>query len=470
MMPDSLRKTLMVWLLGPLLGLFTLGTTIVYQIGLEDLEDAYDRSLYDTASDIYKVAQASVTAEGQWQWQLPDLIREIILSDPYDKVYFSIYDDTDALIAGDGQLPLPTEEDKDDSDPDMATYYDAAVDSEEVRAISVTTDFFGDQERPLRILVGETRHKREMLVGDIVKGFILPQILIVLMAAGVVLWGVRRGLRPLDDLRATLARRSHQDMRPLDTTDVPLEVQPLILGINNLLTRLSSVFNSQKYFIADAAHQLRTPLAGLAAQIDYARSQTNPPQTEHALDSAKTASDRLNHIVSQLLSLARNEAGADKSLAMAPLDLREFARQVTMSWVERAIRSNIDLGFEAADVPVIVMADDTRLQEAVDNLIDNALKYCPAGSEVTVRVTPYTLVVEDNGPGIEPGEREYIFKRFYHRLGGSRDGNGLGLAIVKEIVKAHGATIGVETSATGGALFSITFPDTHKTTDSTGQP
>jgi two-component system sensor histidine kinase TctE len=168
-------------------------------------------------------------------------------------------------------------------------------------------------------------------------------------------------------------------------------------------------------------------------------------------------SDRLNHAVTQLLSLARNEAGSGKPSELVALDLTDFARGVAADWVERAVEHGIDLGFDGDDA-VMVMADAERLREALDNLIDNALKYCPRGSAVTIRTLPQTLAVEDDGPGIPLDEREHIFERFHRLLGNGQEGSGLGLAIVQEIVEAHHATISVDAPAAGGSVFTIRFP------------
>ncbi|MDR0781593.1 MAG: sensor histidine kinase N-terminal domain-containing protein [Pseudomonadales bacterium] len=451
-MIKSLRKTLLLWLLGPLLALFIPGTMLVYLLGLHALEVAYDRALYESAIDLLKAAQGATLVQDRLR--LPRAIRDIVLSDPYDNVYFSILDAHGTLIAGDGLLTLPAL-DSDNNSGNTPTYYDLVIDGKEVRALSLSVD----ADHSLRVLVGETRHKREMLASDVVSDFVLPQVAIILLAAALVMWGVGRGLAPLEGLRLALAHRSHQDMRPLETAAVPIEVLPLLREINSLLTRLSSVFESQKHFIGDAAHQLRTPLAGLAAQIDLARSQANLPQTAHALEQIKGVSDRLNHVVNQLLSLARNDAGADRAPVMTPLDLNDFARGITLEWVERALERGIDLGFESGGHETRVMADAQRLGEALDNLIDNALKYCPRTSVVTVRVGERTLSVEDNGPGIPPQERARIFERFYRLLGSGKDGNGLGLAIAKKIVEMHQGTITVEAAPGGrGALFLIRFP------------
>lgn len=455
-MHSSLRRTLLLWLLVPLLLLFSVGTMVVYQLALNYAEDAYDRALYESANDIQQLAKESLKTSGRLE--LPSVAREILLADQHDKTFFSILNEHGTLIAGDGKLLLPT----DDADSEDGTsYYDTAVNGEEVRAIA--TEFAADeagQRHSWRILVGETRNKRESLAKDILTSFVVPQALVILIAAGLVILGVRRGLAPLDTLRESLARRSHNDMRPLDTPKVPVEVQPLLREINSLLTRLAAVFEAQQRFIADAAHQLRTPLAGLTAQTDLARAQSNPPQTQHALDQIKTVSTRLNHAVNQLLSLARNEPGADKSLRLEPIDLNELGRESTLEWVGQAVECGIDLGFEGAESPAVITGDSMRLKEMLDNLIDNALRYCPHGSTVTVRVGEGpTLCVEDNGPGIPPEERSGVFERFHRLLGNEADGNGLGLAIVREIAEMHGASVEVSEGADGhGALFRVKFP------------
>jgi two-component system sensor histidine kinase TctE len=230
--------------------------------------------------------------------------------------------------------------------------------------------------------------------------------------------------------------------------------------INGLLARLESVFEAQQRFIADAAHQLRTPIAGLAAQTDLASAQTNPPQTQHALEQIKHVSTRLNQAVSQLLSLARNEPGADKSLKLLPLDLNTLGRETALNWVEQAVERKIDLGFEESPLPAVVDGDAPRLREMLDNLIDNALRYCPEGSAVTVSVRAgHSLCVEDDGPGIPTEERSRVFERFHRLLGNDAHGSGLGLAIVKEIAETHGATVDIEDGADGhGTLFRVNFP------------
>lgn len=457
-MHKSLRRTLLLWLLVPMLLLFSVGTVVVYQLALSYSEDAYDRALEESASDVRMVVKDSLKNNGHLE--LSPTVREILLTDQYDKTYFSILDEHGKLLAGDGKLSVPV---IGTDDEDGIVHFDDIINDEEIRAIATEFDVeVAGQQHTWRVLVGETRNKRDTLAKDILTGFVVPQAIIILLAAGLVVLGVRRGLGSLETLRESVAHRSSNDMRPLDTSNVPVEVQPLMREINSLLGRLEAVFDTQKRFIADAAHQLRTPLAGLSAQTDLARAQDNPPQTQHALDQIKIVSMRLSHAVSQLLSLARNEPGAEKSLNMAPLDLNEFGRATTLEWVEHAIERKIDLGFEASSTLATVTADATRLREMLDNLIDNALRYCPTGSHVTVRVCDGpSLCVEDNGPGIPPDEREQVFERFHRVLGSEAEGNGLGLAIVREIAGLHSASVTVTEGSGGhGTLFRIRFPGT----------
>jgi two-component system sensor histidine kinase TctE len=389
------------------------------------------------------------------------MVNDILLADQYDKAFFSLLDEQGKLVAGDGKLALPTP----DADiEDKATFYDTAIGGEQVRAIFTELHFeSAGASHTWRILIGETRNKRRMLASDILTGFVVPQAFIILLAAALVMLGIKQGLAPLESLRAAVARRTHNATQPLEVGEVPIEVQPLLQEINSLLERLQKIFESQKRFTADAAHQLRTPMAGLSAQTDLARAQKNPPRTQYALDQIKQVSTRLNHVVSQLLSLARNEPGAEKALRTERLDLAALARETTKEWVKSAFEREIDLGFDSSDTPIEITGDATRIRELLDNLLDNALRYCPRGSQITVSVKhDRSLCVEDNGPGIPPDEREQIFERFHRLLDNETEGSGLGLAIVKEITEMHGGTVQVTEGANGrGALFRVCFPATH---------
>ncbi len=453
----SLRRTLLTWLLLPLVVLMTVGTLVVYEISMDILEETYDEGLWQIAETATRLSRESLKNSGELQ--IPAVELELLLEDPSDKVFLSILDENGQLAVGDGKLPIPRPEDVEED-----LYYDTRVDGMEVRAIK--SSFQTQQDgvtREWTLLAGETRHKREILANDVLLYFLLPQSIIILLAAALVLLGIRRGLHPMDALTQSLAQRSHNDMQALRIPQLPAELQPIVDETNSLLERLKAVFESQKHFAADAAHQLRTPLAGLAAQTDFAREQPNPPQTQHALEQIKQVSVRLNHAVNQLLTLARNEPGADTSVRMFPINLNDLGREVAMDWVERAAPLGIDLGFSGTDSPVMVKGDTGRLKEMLGNLIDNALRYCPRGSSITVRVWCDACIgVEDNGPGIPPEEREQVFERFHRLLGTDAEGSGLGLAIVREIAGIHRATVKVVDGASNahggyGVLFKVQF-------------
>jgi len=243
---------------------------------------------------------------------------------------------------------------------------------------------------------------------------------------------------------------------------VPDEVHPLLLAINDLMARLDEVLSFQNRFIADAAHQLRTPVAGLKAHIEVALRESDPAETKQALAHLYTAVERMSRLVSQLLSLARNEPSTVKKLELAPIDLSKVAFDVTMEWVPEAYKKDIDLGFEGNDAHAMIRGEASRLTELINNLVDNAIRYTHRGGRVTVRVASNPgprISVSDDGPTIPVSERQRVFERFHRLLGGHTDGSGLGLAIVREIATLHDAQIVLDDDVDGvGNTFTVTFP------------
>jgi two-component system sensor histidine kinase TctE len=313
------------------------------------------------------------------------------------------------------------------------------------------------------VQVGETLNKRTRLAWEMVASTVLPQLLLIVMATVVVWFGVSRGLQPLQRLRHAVSDRSHLDLSPIDTHDVPGEVRPLVDEVNELMARLGKTFDFQNRFVADAAHQLKTPVSGLKAQIELALREHDPERVRHSLAQLYISADRLSHLVRQLLTLARNEPGALDAVQLQPLDLNAFALEVSMEWVPHALKRNIDLGFEGAELPLMIEADQDRLRELINNLIDNAIRYSQPGGRVTARTSrapdgQCALSISDDGPSIPVDERERIFGRFHRLLGTREDGSGLGLAIVNEIATLHGARITLEEDVDGvGNTFSVFF-------------
>ena len=244
--------------------------------------------------------------------------------------------------------------------------------------------------------------------------------------------------------------------------DVPAEVRPLLESINELVGRLDSALDLQNRFISDAAHQLKTPVTVLKTQLELAMREDDPLRMRQALAAAHEGLARIARVVSQLLSLARNEPEASRAVVLSALDLNALAFDVATNWVPEALKKRIDLGFEALDAPVMIRGEDSRLRVLLDNLIDNAVRYTPEGGHVTVRVTggeAAVLEVSDDGPRIPLQERQRVFERFHRMLGNPQAGSGLGLAIAREIARLHGAAIDLRDDADGvGNSFRVTFP------------
>ena len=453
-----LQRKLLAWLLGPLAVLLVLDTGAAYWNSLRFANLAYDRALHEIGREI----ALHVKIDGERpRLELSDAAANILFLDPDDRLFYRVVGDDGAQLGGDAQLPPPR-----NARPAAAPlFYRDAVRGEPVRMMVAWLPI-GPEPGPQRVLVqvAETLNKRAHLTWEMVANVVLPQLLLIVMATAVVWFGVSRGLAPLQRLRRAVADRSHLDLSPIDTHDVPGEVRPLVDDVNALMARLERTFDFQNRFVADAAHQLKTPVSGLKAQIELALRETDLQRVRHSLAQLYISADRLSRLVRQLLSLARNEPGALDAMQLQPLDLNAHALEVSMEWVPQAIKRNIDLGFEGAEHPLMIDADGDRLRELVNNLIDNAIRYSEAGGRVTVQVAAIDpdqcrLAISDDGPRIPVRERKRIFERFHRLLGTQEDGSGLGLAIVSEIATLHGARITLEEDVDGvGNTFSVFFP------------
>jgi two-component system sensor histidine kinase TctE len=444
----TLRATLLRWLLIPLTLLLIVDALGSHVIARSLADRVYDGELLEIARELALHVHPGAPKP---TFDLEKDAERTLLLDQYDKVAYVVRAGA-TPIAGDANIPPPARSSRE------PTFYDATLAGDSVRVVAIASTSGG---APVTIAVAETRVKRESLVNAIMLGVILPQLLLIVIA-GVALWiGVARGLAPLGKLQQAVAARSHVDLSPIDVPNVPGEVRPLLVSINDLMTRLHEILSFQARFIADAAHQLRTPVAGLKAHVEVALREDDPTQARASIAHLYTAVERMSRLVAQLLSLARNEPTTVRQVTLAPLDLAKLAFDVTMDWVPEAYRRNIDLGFDGAAPHVTVDGDAPRLTELVNNLLDNAIRYSREGGRVTVHVAddPPRLSVSDDGPLIPVEERERIFERFHRLLGSHAGGSGLGLAIVHEIAKLHGASISLGEDSDGlGNRFTVTFP------------
>jgi two-component system sensor histidine kinase TctE len=449
--PDgSIRRLLLRWLLAPLAAVLVVSAMAAYRNAVAIASNAYDRALVDPA---LAIAQRLRGNADSIELEMPAGTLDALRVDEVDRVFFAVRA-RDRLIAGQTDLappPMPP-------DGDAPVFYDAQVGGEPVRVAALAVPLATET---VTVQVAETRVKRDRLVRQALLSHTVPEVAFLLVALGVVWFGVTRGLAPLDKLRAELAARSHRDLRPIPEAHAPEEVRPLVSELNNLLARLADSIDAQQRFVADAAHQLRTPLAALQAQVEAARRQSVPPELAPTFDQLLAATRRTAHLARQLLTLAAVDPGAERPFDPAPVDLAEVLQGGIAEWVARADGRHIDLGFELEHATV--GGEALLVRELAANLVENALSYTPPGGEVTVRTgardrTPF-LEVEDNGPGIPEAEREQVFERFHRVKGTPGEGSGLGLAIVREIAHRHGADVRVRTPAAGpGTIVTVSFP------------
>lgn len=453
----TLRRQLVAWLAGPLLVLWSVSAVVDYDIAKRFVNFAYDRALLEAALDIGRQVKV---IDDRIYVDLPDIALQMLQTRESDRLYYLVTGPNNEFITGEPDLPPPP-----DLGTDRVSYYDDEYRDRGIRVVTLRVPVQpGTGKGAVLIQVAERVTARTDSARQIILRMVVPQGLLILAAALAVWYGVGRGLAPLINLRKEIEHRSHRDLSALSEEQAPNEVRPLIHAMNDLLARLSAVLTAQQRFVADAAHQLRTPLAGIKTQTELALRQSQPGEAQATLRQLQTATEQSTRLVNQLLSLARAEPGAKREHATGPLDIAQLARDATTEWVPRALERNIDLGFDGLETGVTVEGEAFLLREMLNNLLDNAIRYTQPGGQVTVRITADThhvaLSVEDTGPGVPPSERERVFERFYRVLGTGADGCGLGLAIVREIAQSHGAEVSLNPGANGsGTLVTFAFPN-----------
>jgi two-component system sensor histidine kinase TctE len=462
----SLFGEILDWMLAPLLLLWPMSIAITYLVAKSIANQPFDHALEDSVTVL---AQQVKEVDGQMVRRLPGSARDILRADDVDNIYFQILGQHGDYIDGDRDLPPPQ-----DAEKFRAGTVLFRNDTMHGTAVRVAFSYIDlgqadddDGHRAL-VQVAETLDKRAQLANEIIKGVILPQFIVLPVVLALVWFALARGLSPLAQLQERIRARPPDDLSPIESGQVPEEISPLVGSLNEMLARLSSSIAMQKRFIADAAHQMKTPLAGMRMQSELALRQTDHGEIHRSLEQLAKSSEAATRLVNQLLALARAENQSQGGGTLAALDLAELARAVVQDWVPASFAARIDLGFEGGDPLIIIAGNALMLRELLSNLIDNALRYTPAGGSVTVRVRLHEgqalLEVEDTGPGIAPGERGHVFERFYRILGNSADGSGLGLAIVREIALQHGAEVDLfynpraQTAKWPGSLFRLSFP------------
>ncbi|WP_373994476.1 sensor histidine kinase N-terminal domain-containing protein [Massilia sp. NR 4-1] len=464
----SLFGEILDWMLAPLLLLWPMSIAITYLVAKSIANQPFDHALEDSVTVL---SQQVRSVDGVPAPRLPGAARDILRADDIDSVYFQVVGGNGAVLDGDRDLPRP-HEDEEDVRAGAVHFRNETLHGTPIRIAYAYVHQGAPGQAPAAPLalvqVAETLEKRAKLANEIIKGVILPQFIILPVVLALVWFALSRGLSPLAELQERIRARRSDDLSPIEPNQVPEEITPLVTSLNEMLARLAQSMEMQKRFIADAAHQMKTPLAGMRTQSELALRQTDQLEIHRSLEQLAKSSEAATRLVNQLLALARAEHQPQAGAVHVAVELGELARSTVHDWVQASFAYRIDLGFEGPAEEVRIQGNSLMLREMLSNLIDNALRYTPAGGSVTVRVrrdaAQAMLEVEDTGPGIPAAERPHIFERFYRILGSNMPGSGLGLAIVREIAQQHAAEVDIFANPRAGnpklpgSLFRVSFP------------
>ena len=449
----SLRRLLLVRLWAPLFLLLMLGAMSALGLARYIGFVVYDHWLFDSAMTLarqvrfengHATLDLSKQAIEMFEWDSTDNIFEEVISPKHGRLF------------GNATFPAPPVG-LVASEP---SFYNSFVNGKPARIVAVLAPGKSALGDTAIVQVAETMHKRGSLVSEILF-LAIPVLALILVIAGTLVWiAVTTSLRAVNDIAERLAKYSPEGLVPIgDVAHAPMEVRPLLDSINRLIAKLADAQMTQHRFIANAAHQLRTPLATLQVQTERALRESDPIRQSEAMTHVMTAVTRSRHLAHQLLTLARSERSNEQMLKLVNVDLTNLVRDELANWADAAIARQIDLGYEGPEQNVWIQAEPQLLRELISNLVDNAIRYGRSGGQVTLRlaIAPTVMSVDDDGTGIPAEERELVLERFYRRLGALGDGCGLGLSIANEIAARHGADLIILVSPGGGTRVQITF-------------
>lgn len=438
--PSSLRVRLLLLLLSATLLLWSIAAVLSYFEAHHEIDELYDAQLASTA----RILLSQVGREAD----------EVELDYGADfhkyehKIAFQVRDALGKLVLRSANAPEePFSEEQDG-------FSDTRLEGRAWRVFS-----HWDDKRRFQVQVGERHDVRDELIEDVVSRLLYPLLFAFPVLAVLVWLSVGRGLAPLRGIAVEVARRAPQQLSPLEDAGAPDEIRPLVDSLNGLLTRLDNALENERRFTADAAHELRTPLAALKIQAQVAQRSTLEDERRHALRQVVEGVDRATHMVEQLLTLARLDPGAAPP-RMENLALRALAVECAATLAPQAMDKSVEIS--VAEGAASVVGHAAMLAILLRNLVDNAIRYTPSGGwvrlEVRQEATQAVLEVCDSGAGIPPEERAQVVRRFYRVLGSGEEGSGLGLSIVQRIAELHGATVALGQSAAGGLAVRVSFP------------
>ena len=458
----SLRGQLLAWMIIPLVILVGIDAVTVYHASIEAADLAYDRSLLASTralSERVSIVDGKVVAD------VPYVALDSFETDTLGRIYYKVTGIQGDFVSGYDDLPpLPKDVQRSQAYPALVYFYHAVYRGEPVRIAALYQPVYDDTIRGIALIqVGESLEARRDLSRKILFDTLLREALLVAAAAVLVWFAVRFALRPLMRLTDNVEARKPTDLSDFDPALVNKEVRPLVAAMNGYMARLQTLISGQRRFIADASHQLRTPLTVLKTQAELALRENDPRAMREVVQGISATTDATVHLANRLLSLARAEHGAAEG-ELQPLSLSDLVRQVGLELAVEAVKKDIDLSFEGQR-EVRVRGHALLLHEMLANLVDNAIRYTPPGGKVAMRVFKVDvpmLEVEDSGPGIPPAERERVFAPFYRAASAqvvNAAGSGLGLTIVRDIAAMHGAKVELLDGAQGAGLkVRIIFP------------
>lgn len=475
----SLRSQLMRWLLVPLLILVALDAVSVYYNALEVADIAYDRSLLASTRAL---AERVSVVNGHVVADVPYVALDSFETDTLGRIYYKVSGVKGEFVSGYDDLPaLPAGVKRSEAYPALVRFYQADYHNQQVRIAALYQPVYDDSMRGIALIqVGETMDARRGMTRKILFDTMWRQGVLVVVAALLVWFAVRFVLRPLMQLRSDVESRAPTDLSDFDPDRVHKEMRPLVLAMNGYMERLQTLITGQRRFIADASHQLRTPLTVLKTQAELAlREFDRTPNDPHALhnlhdnlrelvESIAGTTDSTVHLANRLLTLARAEHGAAEG-GITPVSLTDASRQVALELAQHAVAKHIDLSFDTAG-DILIDGSPLLLHELLVNLLDNAIRYTPAHGKIALRVFEQrigddvyaVLEMEDNGPGIPAADRERVFAPFYRAPSAqlaNPKGAGLGMSIVRDIASAHRAEIILSDGADEqGLIVKVRFP------------
>lgn len=454
----SLRRRLMATLLVPMLALLAVAGVVIYRTVLDFDHKEHDRALLDTARSV----GALMDAKGR-TGPLSEGVRYLLSYDIEGQSYFIVRSARHGVLGNTAEYPAAGPQPVAGGPPLL---FDATVGEQPVRAVALRFHPRAEPEDTIDVTMAETLQGRERLAREVLSVILMLATLLSLGLLLLVWTGVALGLRSLRPLLEGLRQRERQSgphLDPLTDADVPKEILPLTSTIDALFRRLRETRDVQEHFIADAAHQLRTPLAGLLLHVERARATQDPVEARAALEQIAQLSTRAARTSNQLLSLMRAQADGETDEADGPVDLAALAVEAVSRRVPDGLRAGVDLGYQGPADGAVVDGHAAALRDMLDNLIDNAMLYAGRGHSVTVSVGKVEsgwmeLAVEDDGPGVPGLFLHRLGERFFRVPGSPSGGSGLGLAIVRRIAERHHARLRFLQGLRGGLRVCVALP------------